>query len=108
LGPAILTIYEECMGKRIFAEFALITLISILFLSNAHAVRIKDIAEIKGVRGNQLVGYGLVVGLDGTGDGKEQVTVKSRNSLFNPWQECLKKWEWQLILMILMSKMLLP
>jgi flagellar P-ring protein precursor FlgI len=35
----------------------------------AQAVRIKDIAEIKGVRNNQLVGYGLVVGLDGTGDG---------------------------------------
>jgi len=78
LGPAILTIYEECMGKRIFAEFALITLISILFLSNAHAVRIKDIAEIKGVRGNQLVGYGLVVGLDGTGDGKKsEFTIQS-------------------------------
>jgi flagellar P-ring protein precursor FlgI len=34
----------------------------------AHAVRIKDIAEIQGVRSNQLVGYGLVVGLNGTGD----------------------------------------
>ena len=34
----------------------------------AAAVRIKDIVTIKGVRGNQLVGYGLVVGLQGTGD----------------------------------------
>ena len=40
-----------------------------LFLTGqAHAVRIKDIADIKGVRQNQLVGYGLVVGLNGTGD----------------------------------------
>ena len=31
-------------------------------------VRIKDITTIQGVRGNQLVGYGLVVGLNGTGD----------------------------------------
>ncbi|MEL7137421.1 MAG: flagellar basal body P-ring protein FlgI [Pseudomonadota bacterium] len=31
--------------------------------------RIKDLVEIEGVRGNDLVGYGLVVGLDGTGDG---------------------------------------
>ena len=31
-------------------------------------VRIKDIASVVGVRSNQLVGYGLVVGLDGTGD----------------------------------------
>ncbi len=33
------------------------------------AVRLKDIASIEGVRDNQLVGYGLVVGLNGTGDG---------------------------------------
>ena len=32
------------------------------------AERIKDLASIEGVRGNPLVGYGLVVGLDGTGD----------------------------------------
>ncbi len=31
-------------------------------------VRIKDIADVEGVRDNQLVGYGLVVGLNGTGD----------------------------------------
>ncbi|HTW37454.1 MAG TPA: flagellar basal body P-ring protein FlgI [Steroidobacteraceae bacterium] len=34
----------------------------------AHAERLKDIAQIAGVRSNQLVGYGLVVGLNGTGD----------------------------------------
>ncbi|MDR0933923.1 MAG: flagellar basal body P-ring protein FlgI [Burkholderiaceae bacterium] len=33
-----------------------------------HAERIRDLATIQGVRGNQLVGYGLVVGLDGSGD----------------------------------------
>lgn len=32
------------------------------------ASRIKDIAEFEGVRDNQLIGYGLVVGLNGTGD----------------------------------------
>jgi flagellar P-ring protein precursor FlgI len=31
-------------------------------------VRIKEVASVQGVRSNQLVGYGLVVGLDGTGD----------------------------------------
>ena len=35
----------------------------------ASAARIKDIASLKGVRSNQLIGYGLVVGLNGTGDG---------------------------------------
>ncbi|HKK01742.1 MAG TPA: flagellar basal body P-ring protein FlgI, partial [Desulfuromonadales bacterium] len=34
----------------------------------AEAVRIKDLATLQGVRNNQLVGYGLVVGLNGTGD----------------------------------------
>lgn len=38
--------------------------------SQAEAARIKDLASVKGVRENQLVGYGLVVGLDGTGDGR--------------------------------------
>jgi flagellar P-ring protein precursor FlgI len=35
---------------------------------NSYAERIKDIANVAGVRGNQLIGYGLVVGLNGTGD----------------------------------------
>jgi flagellar P-ring protein precursor FlgI len=34
----------------------------------AHAERIKDLAEVRGVRSNQLVGYGIVLGLNGTGD----------------------------------------
>jgi len=37
-------------------------------LPAAAAVRIKEVAAVQGVRSNQLVGYGLVVGLDGTGD----------------------------------------
>ena len=47
--------------------------LAILLLSgsfaSAGAVRIKDLVEFDGVRGNDLVGYGLVVGLNGTGDG---------------------------------------
>jgi len=38
-------------------------------LANASPVRIKDLVEFDGVRGNDLVGYGLVAGLNGTGDG---------------------------------------
>lgn len=37
--------------------------------AGAEAIRIKDLVEFDGVRGNDLVGYGLVVGLNGTGDG---------------------------------------
>ena len=40
----------------------------LLLVSNSHAIRIKDIASFEGVRDNQLVGYGLVVGLNGSGD----------------------------------------
>ncbi|MGE0189015.1 MAG: flagellar basal body P-ring protein FlgI [Steroidobacteraceae bacterium] len=50
----------------------------------AHAERVKDLASVAGVRSNQLVGYGLVVGLDGTGDQTSQApfTIQSiRNML---------------------------
>src|SRR5882757_2139955 len=43
----------------------------------ADAARLKDIANIRGVRGNQLVGYGVVVGLNGSGDSKSEFTNKS-------------------------------
>ena len=39
----------------------------------AHALRIKEVASVQGVRSNQLSGYGLVVGLDGTGDQSTQM-----------------------------------
>jgi flagellar P-ring protein FlgI len=47
---------------------ALIFILSLSFTQLAHADRIKDLASVQGVRSNQLVGYGIVVGLDGTGD----------------------------------------
>ncbi|USN46484.1 MAG: flagellar basal body P-ring protein FlgI [Pseudobdellovibrionaceae bacterium] len=43
----------------------------------AKAARLKDIANIRGVRSNQLVGYGIVVGLNGTGDSGLEYTNKS-------------------------------
>src|SRR5438128_1838391 len=46
------------------------------------SVRIKDIAEIEGVRGNQLLGYGLVIGLNRTGD-KVQQNLYARQTLQN-------------------------
>jgi len=49
----------------------------------SQAIRIKDIASVNGVRSNQLVGYGLVVGLDGTGDQTTQTpfTIQSLKSM---------------------------
>src|SRR3954452_470910 len=43
----------------------------------SEAARLKDIANIRGVRSNQLVGYGVVVGLNGSGDSKSEFTNKS-------------------------------
>ncbi|MEM7467154.1 MAG: flagellar basal body P-ring protein FlgI [Pseudomonadota bacterium] len=56
-----------------------------LTLSVCKAERIKDLAGIAGVRSNQLVGYGLVVGLDGTGDQTTQTpfTIQSLKSMLN-------------------------
>ncbi len=48
-----------------------------LVLPKAEAARIKDIANVRGVRDNQLIGYGVVVGLKGTGDSKAEFTNKS-------------------------------
>ena len=61
---------------------ALLIVVGMGWQSAADAVRLKDIAEINGVRMNQLVGYGLVVGLDGTGDGKKATfTIQSMASM---------------------------
>ena len=46
----------------------IIIAIAFCFSLLAHAERIKDMTSIAGIRINQLIGYGLVVGLDGTGD----------------------------------------
>ena len=73
------------MVKKIWA--AVIAFLCVLSLSQAvfaesAVTRIKDIAKVQGVRTNQLVGYGLVVGLQGTGDSKSnQETVQSIASM---------------------------
>ncbi|MBN2060133.1 MAG: flagellar basal body P-ring protein FlgI [Deltaproteobacteria bacterium] len=55
-----------------------ILLLTLFDCSAASGARIKDITSLKGVRSNQLVGYGLVVGLNGTGDGSgTKFTIQS-------------------------------
>lgn len=57
--------------------------LALLMSGATHAERIKDLASVAGVRSNQLVGYGLVVGLDGTGDQTSQTpfTIQSMKSM---------------------------
>jgi flagellar P-ring protein precursor FlgI len=68
-------------GTRIATHF-LCTLLALL-PALALAERVKDISQVAGVRGNQLVGYGLVVGLDSSGDQVTQTpfTVQSIKSM---------------------------
>ncbi|MGK0570086.1 flagellar basal body P-ring protein FlgI [Bordetella bronchiseptica] len=59
-----------------------VLVLALLGAGAAHAERLKDLASIQGVRGNQLIGYGLVVGLDGSGDQVRQ-TPFTQQSLTN-------------------------
>jgi flagellar P-ring protein precursor FlgI len=64
---------------KILALMAALTAALVLSASPSRAERVKDLASVSGVRTNQLVGYGLVVGLDGTGDQTSQApfTIQS-------------------------------
>ena len=74
---------EPPTGRGLVRSFMAL-LLSILMAATAATVsaqtRIKDVAEVEGVRSNQLVGYGIVVGLNGTGD-KLNNSVFTRESL---------------------------
>ena len=61
----------------------ILSFISLLMMSEVWADRVKDMASVAGVRSNPLVGYGLVVGLDGSGDQTSQTpfTVQSIKSM---------------------------
>lgn len=70
--------------QKILHKFAAALSLLILFVSLSFSVaadRIKDLASIAGVRSNQLVGYGLVVGLAGSGDGNSGLTTQSMQSM---------------------------
>jgi len=62
-----------------FVAFMILTLPMVL--NTAYAERIKDITSIAGVRSNQLIGYGLVVGLDGSGDKAPFTTQTFKNMM---------------------------
>jgi flagellar P-ring protein precursor FlgI len=64
-----------------------LTILSLLLSTNVGAERIKDISSFAGVRSNQLLGYGIVVGLDGTGDQTQQTpfTIQSLKSFLKQY-----------------------
>jgi len=69
--------------KHFLQPFAALAVCAGLLAPVAHAERLKDLVSIAGVRENQLLGYGLVVGLDGSGDQTTQTpfTVQSVASM---------------------------
>lgn len=79
----------------------MIRLLPLLFValstsSFASSSRIKDLVTVKGVRENPLIGYGLVIGLNGTGDGGGEITNTSLKKMFqtlglNPQKEVTSK-----------------
>ena len=61
------------------APWLLLVLLAGAWSLPAHALRIKEVAAVQGVRSNQLTGYGLVVGLDGTGDQTTQMPYTTQS-----------------------------
>lgn len=71
-------------------------LVACTFTVQANTNRLKDLVTIKGVRENPLIGYGLVIGLNGTGDGGGEITNTSLKKMFqtlglNPQKEVTSK-----------------
>ncbi len=66
-------------------QFKLCVFLILIFISNitsnAFADRLKDLTSVAGIRSNQLIGYGLVVGLSGTGDGNTKLIQQSMQSM---------------------------
>ena len=65
--------------KNLFSIF-LVTLFGLFFSTQVSADRLKDLVSFAGIRSNQLMGYGIVVGLDGTGDSSLALTLQSMQS----------------------------
>ena len=76
-------------GRKRIQRACFILLLALAVLpACAAATRLKDIVSIEGVRENQLIGYGVVVGLNGTGDKRQ--TFFSAQTL----TKILSEWEW--------------
>ena len=73
---------QDLLG-RVFIYASLLFSLLFISLTTASADRLKDMTSIAGVRSNQLVGYGLVVGLAGTGDGNAVLTQQAMQSMIS-------------------------
>jgi flagellar P-ring protein precursor FlgI len=77
---AVLTHFKGLHMRRIVRAALIGAILGLaIAASHVHAQRIKDLTQVQGVRTNQLVGYGLVVGLDGTGDQTTQTPFTTQS-----------------------------
>ena len=67
--------FHKCTAVRYF----FVMFIALSQMTQLHAERIKDLSSVQGMRDNQLIGYGLVVGLDGSGDSVGQVAYTAQS-----------------------------
>ena len=67
--------------KRLKIIFIVFSFLITGLNSNLCADRLKDLTSVAGIRSNQLIGYGLVVGLAGTGDGNTKLIQQSMKSM---------------------------
>ncbi len=75
---------ENIFNKSIKGKIVLVILLLTSMLSAQTTSRIKDICRLENVRDNQLIGYGLVVGLAGTGDGNgNQATLQGISNMLS-------------------------
>ena len=80
MNPVLNSLLISRLASKVIKSAVLVLgVVSMLAMPECRAERIKDLAGIQGVRQNQLLGYGLVVGLDGSGDQTTQTpfTVQS-------------------------------
>ena len=70
-------------SRTAYSLVAVLGLLWLMLAAPVQAARLKDLASIQGVRSNQLIGYGLVVGLNGTGDQTTQTpfTLQTFNNM---------------------------
>jgi len=83
--PSMPTLILQTLRDRAALLLAVLLGTFLCWFSPAQAERLKDLASVAGVRSNALIGYGLVVGLDGTGDQTTQTpfTVQSIQSMLS-------------------------
>tara|TARA_X000000950_G_scaffold65075_1_gene79817 strand:- start:1533 stop:2678 length:1146 start_codon:yes stop_codon:yes gene_type:complete len=75
----MLNLFKFCVMKKFF----IYVIMFILCFQKAYADRIKDLVSLAGIRSNQLVGYGLVIGLAKTGDGSVNLTKQNISAMIS-------------------------